>query len=639
MRRHALVATVAGALLTTGLTGVSGLGAAADDTAGPAGSSTGSPDRGGSFTLTGADAAAYQVPGDMREAWSTTLADGITQTRYQQVASGAEVLNGQVTVLRDARGTATAVIGAYFPGLQAKNERKITAAEARSTAAARVGNGDRTTTFRINPESGRTFYQVITQKPAHRWMTWVDAGTGAVRKNIDLVAEGTGIGVKGDTKTISTTQNADGLYQLVSADGRQATYDSGNTGGRGTIMTDDNDVWDLLTPPDRSPSQPAGVDAHYYGNVVDDFYAAAFGRDSIDDNGMKIVSSVHFGRNYNNAFWSGAQMAYGDGDGKVFRPLSGGLDVVGHELTHGVTQYTSGLIYENESGALNESFSDMMGNTVEFFGKQTGSETANVEPDWFIGEDVYVPSDVDPGFRNMTDPQEDADPDHYSELYTGPDDNGGVHSNSGIPNHVYYLAVEGGQNAGCGTSASTHSHQANCDENVAALGLETARNVFYAGMTSLTEYANFCDARNATTAAAAAGKQRASVGDAWDAVGVTRGCTPASPPPPPCTGGEVQMGAVFSTPHPYGNNGDCTWTYTNTSGGNFAFVFDKLETEAGYDYVYVKDAAGNEVARYDGAPRRLPVTSPCLSGASGSVQLVTDPAVTAYGFDARVVSC
>ncbi|HEX6920541.1 MAG TPA: M4 family metallopeptidase [Actinomycetes bacterium] len=638
MRPHALIAAVAGALLTTGLTGVSGPSAATGDSAGPAGSSTGTPARGGSFTLTGADAVAYQPPADLRQVRTTELADGTTQTRYQQVASGAEVLNGQVTVLRDARGTATAVIGAYFPGLRAKNDRKVTPAEARSTAAARVGNGDRTTTFRIDPQTGRTFYQVITQQSAHRWLTWVDAGSRAVRKNIDTVAEGTGTGVKGDTKTISTTQRADGMYQLVSQDGRQATYDSGNTGGRGTIMTDADDVWDLLKPPDLSPSQPAGVDAHYYADVVDDFYGAVFGRDSIDDNGMQIISSVHYGRNYNNAFWSGAQMAYGDGDGKVFRPLSGGLDVVGHELTHGVTQYTSGLIYENESGALNESFSDMMGNTVEYFADAAKRDPA-ATPDWFIGEDVYVPSDTEPGFRNMTDPQEDADPDHYSELYTGTADNGGVHSNSGISNHVYYLAVNGGRNAGCGTSASSHTHTANCDENVAGLGLATARNIFYTGMTSLTEYANFCDARNATMAAAAAGKQRASVGDAWDAVGVTKGCTPGSPPPPPCTGGEVQMGVVFSTPHPYGNNGDCTWTYTNTSGGSFAFVFDKLETEAGYDYVYVKDAAGNVVATYDGTPHRLPVTSPCLSGPSGSVQLVSDGGVTAYGFDARVVAC
>lgn len=143
------------------------------------------------------------------------------------------------------------------------------------------------------------------------------------------------------------------------------------------------------------------------------------------------------------------------------------------------------------------------------------------------------------------------------------------------------------------------------------LGLATARSIFYRGMSSLTEYANFCDARNATLASVSRGgaskAQATQIGNAWEAVGVVAGCAPGSPPPPPCTGGPVQLGTVFSTPHPYGNNGDCTWTYTNSSGRSFAFVFDRLATEKDYDYVFVKDAAGNTVAD--------------------------------YGFDARVVAC
>ncbi len=133
-------------------------------------------------------------------------------------------------------------------------------------------------------------------------------------------------------------------------------------------MTDPDDVWDADQPQNLSPSQAAGVDAHYYAELVDDFYGDTFGRDSIDDNGMTIISTVHYDVGYCNAFWNGEQMTYGDGDTPATcKPLSGGLDVVGHELTHGVTEFTSGLIYENESGALNESFSDMMGNTTEFY--------------------------------------------------------------------------------------------------------------------------------------------------------------------------------------------------------------------------------------------------------------------------------
>ena len=116
-----------------------------------------------------------------------------------------------------------------------------------------------------------------------------------------------------------------------------------------------------------SPGQPAGVDAHYYADVVDDFYGTVFGRNSIDGNGIVIKSRVHFSHAVVQRHWNGEWMSYGDGDGRTCLSLSGSLDVVGHELTHGVTEFTSNLIYENQSGALNESFSDMMGNSIEFY--------------------------------------------------------------------------------------------------------------------------------------------------------------------------------------------------------------------------------------------------------------------------------
>ncbi|HEX7187636.1 MAG TPA: M4 family metallopeptidase [Actinomycetes bacterium] len=632
MRRQLLVAGLAGALATTGLAGVSGPGAVADDTAQHA--AAGSPARGGSFTLTGSEAAAYQVPADMRESWSATLADGSRQTRYQQVASGATVFGGQVTVLRDRSGTAEAVIGAYFPGLRAKNDKNVTAGEARATARARNGAGQRDTELRINPATGRTFWQVETRRADSRVLTWVDAGSGTVRKNLDILAHGTGIGVKGDTKTIDTT-GAPGAFKLVSADGRQSTYDARNGGALpGVLMTDADDIWDLQTVRNNSPSQPAGVDAHYYADVTDQFYLSTFGRDGLDGEGMPTVSTVHYGARYNNAFWNGAQVTYGDGDQIDFVPFSGSLDVVSHEITHGVTEFTSGLIYENESGALNEAFSDMMGATAEHFAAG-GLESSEFEPDWLVAEDISIYDDREAGFRNMADPSEDADPDHYAERYTGSADSGGVHSNSGIANHAYYLAVEGGQNAGCTVNPEGHVHTANCDTTVAGLGLARAADIFYAGFTSLPEFANFCDARNATMSVA--GKNSADVSDAWTAVGVVGGCTPGTPPPPPCEGGSVALGVVFSTPHPYGNMGDCTWTFTGDPATSYKVVFDRLALEKNFDYVYVKDGADNTIATYTGVFRRT-VSSPCSSG-SISVQLVTDPAVTDYGFDARVVAC
>lgn len=606
----------------------------------------------GALALSGTAAADYRLPDDMRPVWSASYPDGTRQSRFQQVVAGAEVLGGQVTVLRDTAGVATAVIGAHFASLEPTNALQLSGADARTKAVRTLGdNGKRLSTLKIDPRDGRLFYEVETQRFAHRWVQWIDAATGRIEKTFDAVAEGEGEGVKGDRKALDTTQ-ANGSWQLVSADGRQATYDAKN--GKtlpGQLMTDADDVWDFKVPLNPSPSQPPGVDAHYYANVIDDFYGDVFARNSIDDAGMPIISTVHYDTAYCNAFWNGEQMTYGDGDGTNCLALSGGLDVVGHELTHGVTEFTSGLLYENESGALNESFSDMMGNTSEFYADQRGLDPA-AEPDWLIGEDV-IPAGVyggaNPGFRNMGDPQDDGDPDHYSEKYTGTSDNGGVHTNSGIPNHAYVLAVQGGKNAGCNPdNTSGHAHTADCNVTVPALGLNTAEQVFYQGFTSLTEYANFCDARAATVAVArgfktpkapnGAKRSRTTVADgiaaAWDAVGVKADCTPGVPPPPPCVS-DPNAQIPFESPHPYGNNGDCTWTFDNGAPG-FAFHFDQLETEAGYDYVYILDANGVELARYDGT-HPLGQTTPCIGTNVGSVQLVSDAGVVDQGFHVDAV--
>ena len=305
---------------------------------------------------------------------------------------------------------------------------------------------------------------------------------------------------------------------MISDDGRQATYDAKNKQSLpGTLFSDVDGTWD--TAGRASPGQPAGVDAHYHANVTDDYYRTIFGRNSLDDQGIQMVSTAHFGNNYNNAFWNGKQITYGDGDDTTtFRELSGGLDVTTHEFTHGVTDFTSGLVYRDESGALNEAFSDMLGNSSEFFAAQNGLDPA-AQPDWQIGEDVYLGTTAVPGFRNMADPAEDRDPDHYSELFTGKADNGGVHSNSGIPNHAYYLLVNGGKNAG---EKRGHDHTG---PRVRGIGLAAAEQIFYTGFTSLPSTATMSQARQATEAAAIArygldSQQKASTSRAWEAVGV-----------------------------------------------------------------------------------------------------------------------
>lgn len=587
----------------------------------------------GSFALSGADAAAYRLPADLRQVRSQPLSGGRTQVRYQQYVDGAAVAGAQVTVIRSVGGVAETVIGAHHDGLSAGNPRLLTSTRARAVVTGLIGaRGRWSATYQLDPRSGRTFYAVESIRSDQRPVRWVDAATGKVVKAYDALTHGDGTGVKGDTKPVDSTLDAGtGLYQLRSADRRKVTYDNQNRKNTPIVMTDADDHWDLAGT--ASPGQPAGVDAHYYADVVDDYYGAVFGRNSIDGNGMVIKSRVHFDSRLCNASWNGEWMSYGDGDGRGCKALSGALDVVGHELSHGVTDHTSDLIYENQSGALNESFSDMMGNSIEFWAEVNGRDPS-VEPDWLIGEDVVSQrGDATPGFRNMADPAQDGDPDHMVDLYTGTADGGGVHTNSGIPNHVYFLAVEGGQNRGCtaGQWRTGPTHTEDCGVTVSPVGLAAAEQIFYDGFSSLNAWANFCDARNATVATATArglGEQ-VGIGQAWEAVGVHAGCTTGTEPPPPCVGDDTAS-LPFGTPDGYGNNGDCTWTFDNGSAG-FAFHFSLLDVEKDFDYVYVRDGNGQLLATYTGLYRRG-VTSPCITTPTGSVNLVSDPGVVDRGF-------
>jgi Zn-dependent metalloprotease len=183
-----------------------------------------------------------------------------------------------------------------------------------------------------------------------------------------------------------------------------------------------------------------------------DFYHSVFNRNSIDGKGMRLDGYVHFGRGYNNAFWNGHQMIFGDGDGRIFTNFTGSLDVVAHELTHGVTQFTAGLAYHNQSGALNESVSDVFGSCVKQWKKGQNAASA----DWLIGEGVLAPGIKGVALRSMkapgtayNDPNigKDPQPGHMSQFVkladTEEDDWGGVHINSGIPNRAFYLLATG----------------------------------------------------------------------------------------------------------------------------------------------------------------------------------------------------
>jgi len=194
-------------------------------------------------------------------------------------------------------------------------------------------------------------------------------------------------------------------------------------------------------------------EAYDYSGATYNFYKDIFKRNSIDTRGMKLDSTVHYGEAYNNAFWNGTQMVYGDGDREIFQRFTKSIDVIGHELTHGVTQYEAALEYQGQAGALNESFSDVFGTLI----KQHALKQTVDKADWLIGAGLFTRKVNGIALRSMKEPGsayndptigKDPQPGHMKDFVNTTSDNGGVHINSGIPNRAYYLtATELGGNA------------------------------------------------------------------------------------------------------------------------------------------------------------------------------------------------
>ncbi len=378
-------------------------------------------------------------------------------------------------------------------------------------------------------------------------VTFVDAHTGEVVMEYNNLQTGSGSSLYSGTVTISTTSSA-GTYYMEDTTRRQGTFNmnsTGNettgTGGTQSRYTDTDDVWNTTI-------QRAGVDAHYGAAKTFDYYQTVHGRNGIDGNygpGTTtsavgaiplVVSRVHFGSSgrYNNAFWYNNQMSYGDGDGTTFSPLTT-IDVCGHEMSHGVTERTANLTYSNESGALNEATSDIFGAMVEAY--SDGAVSADT---WKIGEDCYTPGTAGDALRSMSNPNSLGDPDHYSLRYTGTADNGGVHTNSSIANHAFYLMAAGGTNRVSGVT-------------VTAIGANAMERIWYRALTTyFTSGTTFSAARTATLNAAtdlygSTSAQYNSVATGWCAVGVGACPGGGTPTPTPTPGANLLTNGGFET--------------------------------------------------------------------------------------------
>lgn len=252
-----------------------------------------------------------------------------------------------------------------------------------------------------------------------------------------------------------------------------------------------------------------------------DLYYEVYNRNSVDNNGMRLDSTVHYQKGYDNAFWDGQQMVYGDGDEdlpadqRLFNRFTASIDVMGHELTHGVTQFEANLVYAAQSGALNESISDVFGSLV----KQRARGQLATDADWIIGEGLFTLNVKGVGIRSMKAPGtayndpvlgKDPQPAHMKDYVNTLEDNGGVHINSGIPNHAFYIAAV----------------------EIGGFAWEKAGQIWYKTLTDkLTSTSKFQDAANLTYATAGEifgpnSLEQMAVQKGWSEVGITVGAPP-----------------------------------------------------------------------------------------------------------------
>ncbi len=348
-----------------------------------------------------------------------------------------------------------------------------------------------------------------------------------------------------------------------------------------------------------------------------DYLSTALGRSSFDGAGGHVDSYGHYGRNVVNAYWDGSSLLFGDGDGSVSNYL-GVLDIAAHEFGHGVTDYEANLTYSYESGALNEAASDMLAAAVEAYVDGGVSNSA-----WDLGEDCWL---ADAALRYMDEPSLDGSSrDHYSNRYTGSSDNGGVHWNSGIANHWFYLLSEGGQH---------HDSAYRSGTSIVGIGIDDAYAIwYYALANSMTSGTDFAGARTETEAACAAlGYSTAAcdaVSQAWYEVGVgsdpggsggtdtgttDTGTTDTGTTDTGTTGGGCAAGYTEVVGTLTGTGDDDQYTYTSSSSGVHNIT---LAGAAGTDfdlYLYqykgrgykTKDSStstgSSEAIAYDGSP-------------------------------------
>ncbi|MBP6003936.1 MAG: M4 family metallopeptidase [Pyrinomonadaceae bacterium] len=513
----------------------------------------------------------------------------MAHTRVRQTVGGIPVWEGEAIVHLKSDGTLSTITDSLKEAVSVNTTPNFSEKEAlRFATSAYSGKAKITDSPQIEMfiyrggERDHLVYRVETPRldgsPATSApVKFIDAQTGDVVFEYDNLQTGSGSSLYSGTVTIDTS-NVGTTYYMEDLTRKMGTFNMNNTGSTSTgtggtqsRYSGTDDIW-------SATNERAGVDAHWGARWTYDYFLNVHGRNGINGSGgpgttaaaansavSLITSRVHFGSNYNNAFWYQNKMTYGDGNGTTFSPLTT-VDIAGHEMTHGVTQYSANLTYSNESGALNESMSDVFGAMTELYSRG-GTVTGDT---WKIGEQSYTPATSGDALRYMDNPHlagnggytSNDDPDHYTERYTGTADSGGVHINSGIPNHAYYLAAAGGTHHLSGVT-------------VTGIGTTDAAKIWYRALTVyMTSGTNFAAARTAMLNAAtdlfgASSAQYNTIATTWCAVGVGTcpgGSTPTPTPTPTPSGNELIVNGGFeASASPWVGSGS---GYFYTAAGN-----------------------------------------------------------------------
>ncbi|MFC9690889.1 M4 family metallopeptidase [Kribbella sp. NPDC056951] len=427
-------------------------------------------------------------------------ADGGKHVRYERTLDGLRVIGGDLVAHKDAKGSVEQVtynLGrkSIAPASRTPKVSKKTA-QAKGLAASQATKDEKAAANElvvlVTDQGPKLAYDVLTtgiranQVPT-RLHTYVDANSGAVLLSDDEIKTGTGNGIFVGNVTINTTAKSGGGFEMRDSLGNTATdvHNQGdpNTGEGpdGDLFTDADDKWGTGAQSDRAS---AAVDALYGAQKTFEYYKTQLGRNGIWNDGRGARSRVHFANAMVNAFWDGTQMSYGDGAGNA-APLTE-LDVAAHEMSHGVTENTAGLVYSGEAGGLNEANSDIFGTAVEFY-----VNNPNDVPDYFIGEEIDINGNGTP-LRYMDKPSKDGrSKDCWSSTLGSLD----PHFSSGPLNHWYYMLSEG---SGAKTINGKNYDSPTCSGAAAVTGIGHAKaeKIWYRTLaTYLTSSSKYSDAR------------------------------------------------------------------------------------------------------------------------------------------------